>query len=277
MSGRRLGEIMKIGIAGCAGRMGRMLVEAVLETEGATLSGGIECPGHGAIGEDVAALAGATPCGLTIGDDAGALFAASDTIIDFTSPDATVRHAELARERGVALVVGTTGLRPADFEVLKAAARSVAVVQAANMSVGVNLLLGLTQQVAAILADTYDIEIVEMHHRHKVDAPSGTALALGQAAANGRGVDLDAKAQRVRDGIVGARRKGDIGFATLRGGDVVGEHTVIFAGDGERIELKHKAASRTVFARGAVRAALWTRGQPPGLYSMREVLGLETR
>ncbi len=268
---------MKIGIAGCAGRMGRMLVEAVLETEGATLSGGTEGQGHGAIGEDVAAIGGGKPCGLLVGDDTGALFAVSDVIIDFTSPDATVRHARLAEEHGVALVVGTTGLRPADFEVLNAAARSTPVVQAANMSVGVNLLLGLTQQVASILADAYDIEIVEMHHRHKVDAPSGTALALGRAAADGRGVDLDATAQRVRDGIIGARRQGDIGFATLRGGDVVGEHTVIFAGDGERIELSHKATSRAVFAHGAVRAALWTEGQPPGLYSMRQVLGLETR
>lgn len=268
---------MKIGIAGCAGRMGRMLVEAVLETEGTTVSGGTEYPGHAAIGGDVAALAGRNPCGLLVGDDSGDLFAVSDVVIDFTTPDATVRHARLAASRGVALVVGTTGLKLPDFEILKEAARSVPVVQAANMSVGVNLLLGLTQQVASILADAYDIEIVEMHHRHKVDAPSGTALALGQAAADGRGVDLETVSQRVRDGMTGARRQGDIGFATLRGGDVAGEHTVIFAGAGERIELSHKATSRTVFARGAVRAALWTAGQPPGLYSMRQVLGLETR
>lgn len=265
---------MKIGIAGCAGRMGRMLVEAVLDTEEAILSGGTEGQGHFAIGEDVSVLLGGSPCGVTIGDDPDALFVESDVVIDFTSPDATVRHARLADAHGVALVVGTTGLRPSDFEVLEEASRSVPVVQAANMSVGVNLQLGLTRQVASILADTYDIEIVEMHHRHKVDAPSGTALALGQAAAGGRGVDLDTVSQRVRDGIIGARKQGDIGFATLRGGDVIGEHTVIFAGDGERIELSHKATSRTVFARGAVRAALWTSGQPPGLYSMREVLGL---
>lgn len=268
---------MKIGIAGCAGRMGRMLVEAVLETEGTTLSGGTEYSGHGAIGEDVASLGGRNPCGLLVGDDSAALFAVSDVVIDFTSPDATVRHARLAASRGVALVVGTTGLKPPDIEILEEAAQSIPVVQAANMSAGVNLLLGLTQQVASILADAYDIEIVEMHHRHKVDAPSGTALALGQAAADGRGVDLETVSQRVRDGMTGARRQGDIGFATLRGGDVAGEHTVIFAGDGERIELSHKATSRTVFAHGAVRAALWTVGQPPGLYSMRQVLGLESR
>ncbi len=268
---------MKIGIAGCAGRMGRMLVETVLATEGVTLSGGTENPGNGAVGADIATLTGAEPCGETIGDDPDALFAASDVIIDFTSPDATVRHAGLAATHGTALVVGTTGLRPADFEDLETAARSVPVVQAANMSVGVNLLLGLTQQVAAILGDAYDIEIVEMHHRHKADAPSGTALALGRAAADGRGVDLDAVALRVRDGMIGARHRGDIGFATLRGGDVVGEHTVIFAGEGERIELSHRATSRAVFARGAVRAAVWTAGQPAGLYSMRQVLGLEKK
>ncbi len=265
---------MKIGIAGCAGRMGRMLVETVLETEDATLSGGTEGKGHSAIGEDVAALGGGNPCGVFVSDDPSVLFADSDVVIDFTSPEATVQHAKLAETHGVALVVGTTGLRPADFEVLKKVGQSVAVVQAANMSMGLNLLLGLTQQVAAVLGDTYDIEIVEMHHRHKVDAPSGTALALGQAAADGRGVELDAVSQRVRDGIVGPRRQGEIGFATLRGGDVAGEHTVIFAGDGERIELSHKATSRTVFANGAVRSALWTAGQPPGLYSMRQVLGL---
>ncbi len=265
---------MKIGIAGCAGRMGRMLVKTVLETEGATLSGGSEGKGHEAIGEDVAVLGGGTPSGMSVVDDPAELFSVSDVVIDFTSPDATVDHAKLAESYSVALVVGTTGLRPADFDVLKWAGQSVAVVQAANMSMGVNLLLGLTQQVAAALGEAYDIEIVEMHHRHKVDAPSGTALALGQAAADGRGVDLNAVSQRVRDGIVGARKTGEIGFATLRGGDVAGEHTVIFAGDGERIELSHKATSRTVFANGAIRSALWTAGQPPGLYSMRQVLGL---
>jgi 4-hydroxy-tetrahydrodipicolinate reductase len=159
-------------------------------------------------------------------------------------------------------------------QAVEAAAGKTAIVQAANMSVGVNLLLGLTRQVAAVLGEDYDIEVIEMHHRHKVDAPSGTALALGRAAADGRAVALDDKAQRSRDGIVGARRAGDIGFATLRGGDVVGEHTVIFATDGERIELSHKASSRGVFAKGAVRAALWAGGKPPGLYSMTDVLGL---
>jgi len=255
---------MNIGILGCAGRMGRMLVGEVLASEGATLAGGTETAGHDAIGKDVATLAGAEPCGLTVHDDTGTLFAASDVVIDFTAPDAIAVNARLAAEHGTALVVGTTGLRPADHEALARAGATVAVVQAANMSIGVNLLLGLTRQVASILGDDYDIEIVEMHHRHKVDAPSGTALALGHAVS-----------RRVRDGQVGARPRGEIGFATVRGGDVVGEHAVVFAGDGERIELAHKASSRAVFARGALRAALWTGGRAPGLYSMREVLGLE--
>jgi len=266
---------MNIGILGCAGRMGRMLVREVLTTEGATVAGGTEAAGHDAIGKDIAALVGAEPSGLTVHGDTDALFAASDVVIDFTIPDAVEVNARLAVEHATALVVGTTGLRPADLEALAGAGAKVAVVHAANMSIGVNLLLGLTRQVASILGDDYDIEIVEMHHRHKVDAPSGTALALGHAAAAGRGTALDAVSQRVRDGQVGARPRGEIGFATLRGGDVVGEHAVVFAGEGERIELAHKASSRTVFARGAVRAALWTAGRAPGLYSMRDVLGFD--
>jgi 4-hydroxy-tetrahydrodipicolinate reductase len=266
---------MNIGVLGCAGRMGRMLVQEVLAAEEATLSGGTETVGHDAIGKDIAALVGAEPRGLMVHGDADALFAASDVVIDFTAPDVAPVNARLAVEHATALVVGTTGLRPADLEALATAGARVAVVQAANMSIGVNLLLGLTRQVASILGDDYDIEIVEMHHRHKVDAPSGTALSLGHAAAAGRGTALDAVSRRVRDGQVGARPRGEIGFATLRGGDIVGEHAVVFAGEGERIELAHKASSRTVFARGAVRAALWTAGRAPGLYSMRDVLGFD--
>ncbi|MDA1088829.1 MAG: 4-hydroxy-tetrahydrodipicolinate reductase [Proteobacteria bacterium] len=266
---------MKIGIVGCAGRMGRMLVREILATDGCELAGGSEAPGSDMIGRDVAEIAGADAVGLTVGDDAKALFQASDVVIDFTVPVATVGHAALAASLGRALVVGTTGLAADHLSSLAKASEKAVIVQAANMSVGVNVLLGLTEQVAAMLGDDYDIEIVEMHHRHKVDAPSGTALALGDAAAAGRGVDLETVAQRGRDGHTGARATGDIGFATLRGGDIAGDHTVIFAGDGERIELTHKAGDRAVFARGAVRAALWTQGQVPGLYSMRDVLGLE--
>ena len=263
---------MKIGIIGCAGRMGQMLLARSLSTDGCELAGGTERPGHEAMGEDLGRLAGGEPVGLAVAEDTGALFDASDAVIDFTGPEATAGHGSLAAERGVALVVGTTGLDRPHLEALELAARRTPVVQAANMSLGVNLLLGLARQAAALLGDDYDIEIMEMHHRHKVDAPSGTALALGEAVALGRGIELDDVAQRVRDG---SRRRGDIGFASLRGGDVAGEHSVIFASDGERVQLTHKASSRAVYAAGAVSAALWCEGREPGLYTMRHVLGLD--
>jgi 4-hydroxy-tetrahydrodipicolinate reductase len=264
---------MKIGIVGCAGRMGRMLIEAVLATKGCQLVGGTEQPGHAALGQDVGAVVGAKAVGAKIGDDPEALFVKADVVIDFTAPAAAPPHARLAATHKVALVIGTTGLGAAHLDALGDASRRTAVVRSANFSVGVNLLLGLTRRAAEILGDSYDIEILEMHHRHKVDAPSGTAFMLGEAAAEGRGVALDKVAKRTRDGHTGPRRPGDIGFATLRGGDVVGEHAVIFATEGERLELGHKASSRAVFAMGAVRAALWTEGKKPGLYSMRDVLG----
>ena len=266
---------MKIGIVGAAGRMGRMLIAEVLGVEGCQLAGGTEPPGSGVLGQDLGLLIGAAEHGLSIGDDTGALFKASDAVVDFTHPDATAAHAALSGETGVALIVGTTGLEAQHMEALGRAAAKAAVVQAANMSVGVNLLLGLTEQVASALGDDYDIEIAEMHHRHKVDAPSGTALALGAAAAKGRGVNLEDVSDRGRDGEAGPRIAGDIGFSVIRGGDVAGDHTVIFAGHGERVELTHKAGSREIFARGAIRAALWTEGRAPGLYSMRDVLGLD--
>ena len=265
---------MKIGIVGCAGRMGRMLMNAVLES-GCTLAGGTERPGSDAVGQDLGTLLGRPPLGLTVGSDARALFAACDAVIDFTAPAATVSHAALAAETATVLVVGTTGLSRDDEAALTAAAARTPVVYAPNFSVGVNLLMALTERAAAVLGDDYDIEIVEMHHRHKVDAPSGTALGLGRAAARGRAVALDQVWCKSRDGHTGARPKGEIGFATLRGGDVVGDHTVMFAAEGERVELTHKASSRAVFAKGAVRAARWAGNRAePGLYSMRDVLGL---
>ena len=266
---------MKIGIVGAAGRMGRMLIAEVLGVEGCQLAGGTEPPGSGVLGQDLGLLIGVAEQGLSIGDDTGALFKASDAVVDFTHPDATAAHAALSGETGVALIVGTTGLEAQHMEALGRAAAKAAVVQAANMSVGVNLLLGLTEQVASALGDDYDIEIAEMHHRHKVDAPSGTALALGAAAAKGRGVNLEDVSDRGRDGEAGPRIAGDIGFSVIRGGDVAGDHTVIFSGPGERVELIHKAGSREIFACGAIRAALWTEGRAPGLYSMRDVLGLD--
>jgi len=265
---------MKIGIVGCAGRMGRMLIAEVLRTKGAALGGGTELAKSPALGADLGTLAGQEPAGVKVTSDARALFAACDAVIDFTTPAATAKHIEYARAAGTALIIGTTGL-PADAKgLLKAAAKKTVIVQAPNMSSGVNVLLALTEKLASVLADDYDIEIVEMHHRHKVDAPSGTALGLGEAAARGRGVALNKVARKARDGQVGARPRGEIGFATLRGGDVVGDHTVVFAAAGERIEITHKASSREVFARGAVRAALWTKKRKAGLYSMRDVLGL---
>jgi 4-hydroxy-tetrahydrodipicolinate reductase len=265
---------MKIAIVGCAGRMGRMLLTEVQTTDGCVLSGGSGPHGAPEIGLDLGTLIGRDPLGISVSDDTEALFAAADAVIDFTAPDATAAHALIAARHGTALIVGTTGLGESHQATLAQAAQSVPIVFAPNMSVGVNLLFALTQKVAATLGVEYDIEIVEMHHRHKVDAPSGTALGLGRAAAAGRGVDLDTVKETVRDGYTGAREEGTIGFATLRGGDVVGDHTVVFASEGERVELTHKASSRTIFARGAVRAALWCDQRPAGLYSMLDVLGL---
>ena len=265
---------MKIGIVGCAGRMGRMLIKAVDETPGAELAGGSEMPGSEFVGQDPAVLAGLPASGLSIVDNPADLFAVSDAVVHFTAPAATVAHAKLAAETKTALIPGTTGLDASQQSEIEQAAASVPIVQAANYSVGVNVLQVLIQQAARMMGDDFDIEVLEMHHRHKVDAPSGTALALGQAAADGRGVDLDKVSQRVRDGFTGERTRGDIGFATLRGGMVVGDHTVMFASDDERIELTHKASDRGLFAKGAIRAALWTEGKAPGLYSMRDVLGL---
>lgn len=265
---------MKIGIVGCCGRMGRMLIETVLETDGAELAGGVDAPGNPLAGKDLGLLVGADAAGVAVGDSAAALFAASDVVIDFTVPAATAAHAALAAETGTAMVIGTTGMSADQQAAVAAAAATVPVVQAGNMSLGVNLLVGLAEQVAASLGEDFDIEIVEMHHKHKIDAPSGTALMLGHAAAKGRGVDHEAMAVLAREGQTGARPSGAIGYAALRGGDVVGDHTVIFAGAGERIELTHKAANRGIFARGAVRAALWCDRQAPRLYSMRDVLGL---
>jgi 4-hydroxy-tetrahydrodipicolinate reductase len=265
---------MKIGIIGCAGRMGRTLIAEVAATEGAEFAASCERLGAQEIGADASALAGLAASGIKVGADAKAVFAASDAVIDFTAAVVAPVHAGLAAESGKILVIGTTGLDAQQQKAVEDASKRTVVVQAANFSIGVNLLLGLTKKLGATLGPDYDIDILEMHHRHKVDAPSGTALALGRAAAAGRGVDLDKVSQRSRDGVIGARRKGEIGFAALRGGDVVGDHTVIFAAEGERIELGHKASSRTVFARGAVRAALWAKGKKPGLYSMADVLGL---
>jgi 4-hydroxy-tetrahydrodipicolinate reductase len=246
----------------------------VLGAPGLVLAGGVERHGHPDLGKDLGLLAGLDSCGSTVGDDVAALAAAADALIEFSSPEATLANAAICAAHGCAHVIGTTGLSVEQESELRRHAARTPIVWAPNMSLGVNLLLGLVEQVARALDPSFDIEILEMHHRHKADAPSGTALALGRAAARGRGVELDTVARRARDGITGARGQGEIGFAVLRGGDVVGEHRVLFVGPGERLELAHVATERRIYARGAVRAAQWAVGRPPGLYGMAEVLGL---
>jgi len=255
--------------------MGQALTRQVTATEGCTVVAATEVPEHPALGRDCGALAGIEPLGVAVGDDPQAMFRAADAVLDFTLPGAAARHAELAAAEGTMLVVGTTGLGAEEQAALEAAAATVAVVQAPNMSLAVNLLFRLTEQVAGLLDEDYDIEIVEMHHRHKIDAPSGTALGLGRAAARARGVAFDEVAARGRDGVTGARRRGEIGLAALRGGDVTGEHSVIFAADGERLELAVRSSNRQTYARGAVQAARWAEGRGPGLYRMADVLGLD--
>ena len=265
---------MKIGVIGAAGRMGRMLIAEILAHDEARLAGAVAGAGNEAIGRDAGVAAGVGEAGVAVGDDARALFAACDAVLEFTSPEASLAHAAMAAETQTIHVIGTTGLDADQEAALAGAAARTAIVWAPNMSPGVNLLMGLVERVAAALDDDYDIEIFEIHHRHKVDAPSGTALGLGRAAAKGRGVELDHVAARGRDGMTGARTRGAIGFASLRAGDVVGDHSVTFAADGERIELSHRASDRRIYARGALRAAFWARGKAPGLYSMADVLGL---
>ncbi|NNU81624.1 4-hydroxy-tetrahydrodipicolinate reductase [Halovulum dunhuangense] len=265
---------VRIGVMGAAGRMGQMLIRAVGEAEAATLTGVTERPGHAWIGRDLGEAMGGPARGVTVSDDPLEVFAGADAVIDFTTPQATLANAALAAQARCVHVIGTTGFTDKEIAALEPAQRHSVQVRAGNMSLGVNLLTLLTRKVAQALGEDFDIEIVEMHHRHKVDAPSGTALMLGEAAAAGRGVAFADVADRGRDGQTGARRRGDIGLAALRGGDVVGEHDVIFAADGERIVLRHLATDRMIFARGAVRAALWGQGRKPGAYDMIDVLGM---
>ncbi|MBR9863450.1 MAG: 4-hydroxy-tetrahydrodipicolinate reductase [Rhodobacteraceae bacterium] len=263
-----------IAIVGASGRMGQMLIRTVLESDQATLAGVTERAGHDWIGKDLGACMGGADLGVVVSDDPLEVFAKAQAVIDFTSPDATVEHAALAAQARAVHVIGTTGMDESHLAKLSAAARHAPIIRAGNMSLGVNLLVQLTKKVAQALDEDFDIEVVEAHHRHKVDAPSGTALMLGEAAAEGRGVALGEVSDRGRDGITGARKRGDIGFSAIRGGDVVGEHDVIFAADGERIVLRHLATDRRIFARGAVKAALWGQGKGPGEYDMLDVLGL---
>lgn len=266
---------MRLVVAGASGRMGRTLVQVVAETPGATLVSALERPESPAIGQDAGQLAGCGALGVLISSDPLQAIVAADGVLDFSTPAASTALAALAAQARIVHVIGTTGLSPQDLKRVEAAARHATIVRSGNMSLGVNVMAALVEKAARLLGEEFDVEIFELHHRMKVDAPSGTALLLGEAVAQGRGVDLTENSARARDGHTGPRPAGAIGFASLRGGGVIGEHRVIFAGSGERLEIAHVAEDRTLFARGAVKAALWARGRKAGHYSMRDVLGIE--
>nr|WP_316651369.1 4-hydroxy-tetrahydrodipicolinate reductase [uncultured Gellertiella sp.] len=266
---------MKLVVTGAAGRMGQTLIRMIAAMPGVTLHAAIEREGSPFIGKDAGEIAGLGENGVKIGDQPLEAFLHADGVIDFTSPAASVTFAGLAAQARIVHVIGTTGCSAADEEKFAAAGRHGRIIKSGNMSLGVNLVSVLVEQAAAALsARDFDIEVLEMHHRHKVDAPSGTALLLGEAAARGRRIALADHSVRVRDGHTGPREAGSIGFATLRGGSVIGEHSVIFAGEGETVTLSHSAGDRTIFARGAITAALWGQDRKPGFYSMLDVLGL---
>lgn len=279
MSGEVQGGNSEMGlvVAGAGGRMGQTLIRTIQSIEGAKLVGAIERSGSPFLGKDAGEVTGIGTLGVAITDDPLPVFAKAHGVLDFTSPAASVEFAGLAAQARIVHVIGTTGCSAEDDEKIRAAARHATIVKSGNMSLGVNLLSVLVQKAAEALGpEDFDIEILEMHHRHKVDAPSGTALLLGEAAARGRDIALADNSVRVRDGYTGPRETGAIGFATLRGGSVIGDHSVILADTGERVVLSHHAEDRSIFARGAIKAALWAHGKKPGLYSMLDVLGLNT-
>lgn len=269
-----MGKVPGIVVTGASGRMGRMLIETIANSDRAHLAGAIERAGHDWIGQDIGVAMGGGALGVVVSDDPLVAFAQAQAVIDFTTPEATLEFAALAAQARAVHVIGTTGMSDAQIARLEPAARHAVIVRAGNMSLGVNLLTKLTEKVAAALDEDFDIEVIEYHHNQKVDAPSGTALMLGEAAATGRNVALPDVSDSGRDGMTGARKRGDIGFAAIRGGDIVGEHDVMFAAAGERIILRHMATDRAVFARGALKAALWGQGKSPGQYDMMDVLGL---
>jgi len=265
---------MRLIVAGAGGRMGRALTRVIADTPGAVLVGALEAPTSELLGKDAGVLAGLPVNGVKLSADLWTLSADADGILDFTVPRATIANVAIAAQRGLVHIIGTTGLSPSDDAVIKSVTSRAVVVKSGNMSLGVNLLAALVKRVAQALDDSFDIEVLEMHHKGKVDAPSGTALMLGEAAAAGRGIKLEEHSARGRDGVTGARQAGDIGFASLRGGTAAGDHSVIFAGASERLTLSHHAEDRMIFAHGALKAALWARGRKPGLYTMADVLGL---
>jgi 4-hydroxy-tetrahydrodipicolinate reductase len=265
---------MRLAIMGAGGRMGKALVRQLQDMPNCSISGGTEPEGSPFLGADIGEVAGVGRLGIPITRDPLEIFVRSEGVLDFTTPDATAEHAMFAAQARIVHVIGTTGLSHEQEERVQAAARHAVIVKSGNMSLGINLLASLLRKAAVALDADFDVEVLEMHHRMKVDAPSGTALLLGKAVADGRQIVLEGNSVRSRDGHTGVRRRGDIGFATLRGGDVIGEHTVIFAGTGERLEFTHRASDRALFANGAIKAALWGQGKPPGIYSMEDVLGL---
>ena len=265
--------MLRIAIAGSSGRMGRTLIETVLQSPDAELGAALEIHGSPALGRDAGELVG-SPCGVKVTDDVAAALGGCDALIDFTRPEGTLGHLAACRRHGVRAVIGTTGFDAAGKDAIAAAAREIPVVFAPNMSVGVNATLKLIELAAQILREGYDIEIIEAHHRHKVDAPSGTALRMGEVVAKALGRDLGQCAVYGREGVTGERQASTIGFATVRGGDIVGDHTVMFAGTGERVEITHRSSSRATYAEGALRAARFLAGRKNGLYDMQDVLGL---
>ena len=274
IKGSVMADQTRIAVTGVSGRMGQMLIRTIADSDVTKLVGAIERSGHPWIGQDLGVAMGRAPSGILVTDDADVALEHADVVIDFTAPAATLALSAAAAAAGVAHVIGTTGMTDSEIAQLAPAAVTSAQVRAGNMSLGVNLLVQLTKKVAAALDEDFDIEVIEAHHNQKVDAPSGTALMLGEAAAQGRGVALNDVRDSGRDGMTGARKRGDIGFTAIRGGDIVGEHDVLFAAEGERIVLRHLATDRAIFARGAVKAARWAHGKEPGQYDMLDVLGL---
>lgn len=264
----------QIAIAGSSGRMGRALIEAVAQSGDFRLKAALEAPGSPALGKDAGEQIGA-PCGVLISADIERALPGCDVLVDFTRPEGTLVHLDLCRKAGIRMVIGTTGFNPEQKQRIADAAKTIAVVMAPNMSVGVNLTFKLAELAARVLNEGYDIEIIDAHHRHKVDAPSGTALRMGEVIAAALGRDLAKDAVYGREGVTGERKASTIGFATIRGGDIVGDHTALFAGTGERVEITHKAASRATFALGALRAARYLAGRKSGLFDMQDVLGLK--
>ena len=270
-----MADLLKVVVTGASGRMGQTLVNLISKSNKLELVGALERPNHEWLGQDIGLAMGGSKLGVVVSEDPIEVIANAEAVIDFTTPSATIEFSKFAAQARAIHIIGTTGFSEKDLEKIKAASFHSVVVRAGNMSLGVNLLVALTRKVAAALDEEFDIEIIEAHHKHKVDSPSGTALMLGEAAADGRGISLTETAVRGRDGITGARKAGSIGFASIRGGDIVGKHDVVFASNGEQLTLSHNATDRNIFARGALKAVIWGREKQPGLYDMMDVLGLK--